>query len=108
MNERSIALIERLASAFGKNADVVIDAYSAWSRVNAAGWFSFGVLLLLLSVKLPFKFTEGDDDLQINKFIQWITFISGILIMICNFPHLVSPEGVAINRLLRDIAAITN
>ena len=104
MNEQTIALIERLADALGRNAHAIIDTYTQYYIIASLGWIAFVALWVIAGAtnnKL-WACNEFWDD-GVRWFVRAALIVLGGVFIFANIPSLLVPEATAINQLLGKI-----
>lgn len=108
MDEKTIGLIKELTEVFGKNFDFIVGAYSTWYLTSALGWIIFGILIIAFAFKIV-RTKKGDKEPAYDEFPFWIPILKwgivfiGALFILFNIPDLISPEGIALHRIITDI-----
>lgn len=106
MDEKTIALVQKIADSIGANKDFVIDAYARLYLVSAIYFCLFGVFIIFAGWFFVPKTNETlkkNDNELILPIAKWVLTIIGLLIIGRNLPDIFSPEGAAIFYLLGDL-----
>lgn len=110
MNEQTLNLLTALAKSLGVTVETVISYYVEWCITASIVYILFGIVLILLSIYFP-KFRTEDNDSYTNFKALELSFrgfgiFIGSLFVVINLPYLISPQGIAIHRLISDIGGL--
>ena len=99
--------INAIAKATGVAADQIIPHYARWYLTAGIGYTLLGLCLMCIAW-LMFKYrTKLNDEWEFDTgFIVLLAFgvaVFGAVMVIFNFADIVSPTGIAIHKLLKDI-----
>ena len=106
MDEKSLALIEKLATAVGQSGNEIIGYYAKWYTFAGIGWVVFGCLLMFLGRKIkadhPF-FEDFCSPDALAALIRWAVIVLGLLFVFCNLADIFAPEGMAVHQIIKDL-----
>lgn len=106
MDEKTIALVQKITDSIGANKDFIIETYTKWYMASSVCYLLLGFFIIFAGWFIVPKKNESieDNDAEfILPLAKWILTTIGLLFIVANLPDLISPEGIAIHRLIRDI-----
>jgi heme/copper-type cytochrome/quinol oxidase subunit 2 len=102
MDAKALESISKLAAAVGQTAGQVAEHYTTWFIISASIWICAGVVLLLVAWKLRADSLGEFHGVPIG--LAKLALIGiGVLLVLCNLPDLLAPEGIALHQLIKDL-----
>lgn len=102
MNDKELALLERLIGTLGANTSATIDSYVVWHVASALWWTMVGAGFVYGAWMFLKRKPESWDPVLHQLACVVLTFV-GILFLGSNMPDLAAPRAIAIHQLLNDI-----
>lgn len=107
MEQEQIELIRSVLSVIGGAGKETIVAYTKWSFVSSLSWFVFGVLMVIASVVIFFRFKPVDFLDKPDMLLRWMVIsvvaFFGIVSIFTNLSGIVVPEAEAVFRLINQV-----
>lgn len=106
MNEKEIALAERLIESLGDGTNTAVDAYAVWHLASAIWWIAAGIALLFVARYLwnyKLKGDWSDDGPPPNKCGAAAAVVIAVLVIGTHVPDLLAPRAIAIHQLIKDV-----
>jgi ABC-type transport system involved in cytochrome c biogenesis permease component len=103
MEEKQLAILERLIDVLGQGTSLVIDEYTVWHIASAIVWILMGLGALVASYKIWQYEVEDRDYEGLKIFMSAAVALYGVLLIGFHIPDLFAPRAIAIHQLLNDL-----
>lgn len=108
MEQEQIELIRSVLSVIGGTGKETIVAYTKWSFVSSLSWFVFGILMVIASVVIFFRFKpvdyyNGRPDVILRWSAISVVAFFGVMAIFINLSGIVAPEAEAVFRLINQV-----
>jgi len=103
MENEKLAIINRIAEIIGTSGNEVLGYYAKWYIYQSIRYMLLGVLFIYANFTLPkLLIKEELENWQLWS-IRGIFIVIGVFIIAVNLGDLLSPEGIAVHQLLKDL-----
>lgn len=84
-------------------AQIAISEYSRWIMASSIIWMIFGIIMLVVGIKIFFHKFEDDDNKFYARIWVSIIIIIALIIISCQVSDICAPKGAAIHMLIKDV-----
>ena len=92
--------LDRFVQVFGDSSSWAIEQYAEWYVVSSIVWLLLAVSIIVLAIKVNWP-----DDWDVHPLVIKSALVGVSIIVIgCNLPDLISPNGIALHQIISDVA----
>lgn len=104
MENLNIEALEMLLNTVNDASNTAIAAYTKWYFYNGIVMVIIGIVILFFSNSLKIDSVEqGSYEYTTTVIVKICMLILGFLIVACNIPDIIAPEGVATYKFIKSI-----